>query len=170
MTAEAATPPALHADGSHAGRLWRVRFMQTCHGQIYNSFRGIRAPACAQCGKRAAPVYPAFLPGRGSARKNLPSAPRRTRQRLFELQGIQGQWVEANVGCEACHGPAKRPCAEPSGVKPSLDEARAACGRCHISGQKVDGIEQADHIISVGWRSYQSLPGVGRVAGKPPQR
>ena len=71
------------------------------------------------------------------------------------------------MGCEACHGPARDHAQNSSGVKPSPDAARAACGTCHISGEVVDGIEQADNIISTNgdlinyrqeWEEWQASP------------
>ncbi|MCX5895679.1 MAG: hypothetical protein NTZ51_07615 [Proteobacteria bacterium] len=65
---------------------------------------------------------------------------------LFSLPGIQGQWKERNIGCEACHGPGAEHAANTS-KKPSLDTAKAACSKCHIMGTPVDGVEKADGII-----------------------
>lgn len=66
---------------------------------------------------------------------------------LSSLPGIKGQWIEPNIGCEACHGPAADHVTDSAKVKPSLDMARASCGKCHIRGTAVDGVETADNQI-----------------------
>lgn len=156
FAADGSTPEGYAGSGACKG----------CHQQIFDSLAETGHQHALNPVSGAAPEYPAFCPGvEGPENFTFGTTPDQTK--LFELKGIQGQWVEANIGCEACHGPAKSHVSSPPTVKPSLDEARAACGRCHISGEKVDGIEQADNIISVDgdlinscqeWEEWQASP------------
>lgn len=66
-----------------------------------------------------------------------------------ELPGIKGQWVEKNIGCEACHGPSADHVADIKNIKPSLEIARTACSKCHIRGTPdSDGMETVDNVIA----------------------
>jgi hypothetical protein len=138
----------------------------TCHSQIFNSFAESGHQHILNAVNGAAPDYPAFCPGVEAPEKfTFGTTPGQTK--IFDLPGIQGQWVEANVGCEACHGPSKDHAGNPAGVKPSITAAREACRTCHISGRMNDGIEQADNIISTNgdlinyrqeWEEWQASP------------
>lgn len=50
------------------------------------------------------------------------------------LPGIKGDWVERNIACEACHGPAKNHTTNPLQIKPKIPSDEETCGRCHIRG------------------------------------
>ncbi len=45
--------------------------------------------------------------------------------------GIVGDWAEAGVGCEACHGPGGKHVAAGGGVDMTVDRGSALCGQCH---------------------------------------
>ncbi|MBL6952414.1 MAG: hypothetical protein ISR50_07260 [Alphaproteobacteria bacterium] len=47
------------------------------------------------------------------------------------LPGIYGTWLEAGIGCEACHGPAAAHAANPRQAKLST---KPNCATCHIRG------------------------------------
>jgi len=139
---------------------------KTCHSQIFDAFTETGHQHALNPVNGAAPAYPDFCPGVEAPDKfTFGTTP--DQSKLFDLKGIQGQWIEANVGCEACHGPSQNHAGSPASIKPSLTEARAACSKCHISGEQVDGIEQADNIISVDgdlinatqeWEEWQASP------------
>ncbi len=65
------------------------------------------------------------------------------------LPGINGQWVEPNIGCEACHGPSSAHANASTDLakRPSLDVARQACSKCHVSGTAENGVVTADNAI-----------------------
>lgn len=69
---------------------------------------------------------------------------------LTALPGIDGQWVEPNIGCEACHGPSNAH-ADDSANKakqPDPAVARASCAKCHVSGTvDENGVMTADNAI-----------------------
>lgn len=47
------------------------------------------------------------------------------------LSGMLGTWLEAGVGCEACHGPGSEHVASPTSYNIGVDRTAEACGRCH---------------------------------------
>jgi hypothetical protein len=51
------------------------------------------------------------------------------------LRGIEGQWAEAGVQCEACHGPGALHIVNPAAGNITVDSSPTACDRCH-SGQE----------------------------------
>lgn len=65
------------------------------------------------------------------------------------LAGIDGQWVEAGIGCEACHGPslAHVNAKDDPAQRPDPAVARAACANCHVSGALQNGAVTADGVI-----------------------
>lgn len=50
------------------------------------------------------------------------------------LKGIVGQWAEAGIQCEACHGPGSNHVANPYGSALKIDRDAEACGECHRRG------------------------------------
>jgi hypothetical protein len=66
-----------------------------------------------------------------------------------KLPGIDGQWVEPNIGCEACHGPSKAHANASTDLakRPDLAVARQACAKCHVSGTIENGVVMADGAI-----------------------
>lgn len=48
--------------------------------------------------------------------------------------GIGGTWVEAGVGCEACHGPGSNHVPNPGARDLYVDPVSDTCARCHIAG------------------------------------
>lgn len=52
------------------------------------------------------------------------------------LEGIVGTWAFPGVQCEECHGPASAHIRSPRKAKPKVDRSAAACGKCHVRGDK----------------------------------
>lgn len=65
-----------------------------------------------------------------------PAAPRSQDGRI----GILGTWAEANVQCEACHGPGSFHAPQPQRRNIFVDSSAAFCGRCHTGGTDPNGI------------------------------
>jgi len=65
------------------------------------------------------------------------------------LEGIDGQWVEPNIGCESCHGPSRAHANDKDDLlkRPDLAVARQSCAKCHVSGAVQNGIMTADTVI-----------------------
>ena len=52
------------------------------------------------------------------------------------LEGIIGTWAFPGVSCEECHGPGKAHAKAPAKENIKKDASSAACGKCHIRGDK----------------------------------
>jgi hypothetical protein len=84
------------------------------------------------------------------------TGPSQTKTPSFDaFPGIEGSWVEAGVGCEACHGPASLHISNPSGVKPPK-EGLATCNNCHArdrtdTNKRVEWLPTTYQGISTGF-------------------
>lgn len=52
------------------------------------------------------------------------------------LEGIIGTWAFPGITCEECHGPGKTHVDAKGRGKIKVDKSSAACGKCHIRGDK----------------------------------
>lgn len=52
------------------------------------------------------------------------------------LEGIVGTWAMPGIHCEECHGPGAEHAASGDKAKIKVDSTAAACGKCHIRGEK----------------------------------
>ncbi len=61
------------------------------------------------------------------------------------MPGLHGNWAEAGIGCENCHGPGRDHAASPT-KKIETDRSSEVCGRCHIR-EPLDEIEMSKGFI-----------------------
>jgi len=52
------------------------------------------------------------------------------------LPGLIGTWAFPGIQCEECHGPGSDHVKNPKTAKLKIDKTSAACGKCHIRGDK----------------------------------
>lgn len=126
----------------------RTGTCKNCHGEIYTTFSESGHQFKLNVVDNGAPVYPAFAPGVPEAPEKFVFGSTPDDAELFGLPGFRGQWVEPNIGCEACHGPSEDHATSPAETKPPLENARAACKLCHITGPQFNGVEEADGVIA----------------------
>jgi hypothetical protein len=160
------TPEGEPPDTDYVGSTTCIGCHQSSNPFIVNSFKEHGHQFKLNVVNEAPPVYPDFCSGVPEPPDKFTFGTTPPPEDLFTLPGIQGQWVEPNVGCEACHGPGKEHQANPAGVKPP-GEPQTACGKCHITGPQVNGVPQEDGVIeadgnlmlqSQEWEEWEASP------------
>lgn len=73
-----------------------------------------------------------------------------------------GRWVEANIGCESCHGPGARHAASLEKADIRTDSSSRVCGQCHTAVGKVlpKGELHATHDLVQDWNADPHVTGV----------
>lgn len=81
------------------------------------------------------------------------------------LEGIVGTWAFPGITCEECHGPGAEHVTSPSKTNIKVDRSVAACGKCHIRGEK-EKIPAGKGFIQhhEQYNEYLAGPHAGKVA------